>query len=150
MAQVIGYPSGFGLGDTTARVNTASTPPVPLGTVGYDASGNEYRFVRFGGTAAAGTLLQITASATPFDAVVVTSGANQAIAGVNTAASVANDCGWVVRNGVATGVTGGTLTAGTNKTTAAAGAAADAAAADINNAVGIMLINTGTMYAFGV
>jgi hypothetical protein len=150
MAQVVGYPGGFGVGDTTNRTNTTGTPPVPLGTVGYDASGNEYRYVRFGGTAAAGTLIQPTASATPFDAVVVTSAANQHIVGVNPAAAVINDCGWVVRNGVATGVSGGTLTAGTNKTTAAAGAAGDSAAADTNDTVGVMLVATGTMYVKGL
>lgn len=150
MAQITGYPGAVGVGDTTARVNTTGAPPVPLGSVGYDVNGNEYRYVRAGGVITAGQLVQVTQSATPFDAVVVTSGANQQIAGVADAAFAANDCGWLVRNGAAAGVTGGTLTAGTNKTTAAAGAAADAAAGDLNNAVGYMLLVAGTMYVLAV
>lgn len=146
MAQIIGYAAAFGVGDTSTRTNTTGQPPVPLGTVGYDASGNEWRYVRAGGTAAVGTLLQVTQSATPFDAVVVTSGNNQMVAGcVQGAAFAANDCGWVCRGGVVTGITGGTLTAGTNKTTGAAGAAADAAAADVGNSIGVMLVASGTM-----
>lgn len=144
MAQIVGYPGGFGVGDTSTRTNTTSTPPVPLGTVGYDSSGNEWRYIRAGGAAGIGTLMQVTASATPFDVVVVTSGANQAVVGVVQGVAFAtNDCGWVMRNGVASGITGGTLTAGTNKTTAAAGAAGDSAAADTNNAIGQMLVAAG-------
>jgi len=151
MAQIIGFPGGFGIGDTTARTNTTGQPPVPLGTVGYDAAGIEYRYVRAGGAVGAGTLVQITQSATPFDAVVVTSGANQQIAGAASAAFANNDCGWLVRNGPCAGITGGTLTAGTNKTTAAAGAAGDSAAADTNDTVGYMLVSgTGLMYVKGL
>lgn len=152
MAQIVSYPGGYGVGDTELRVNTTGNPPVSLGEVGYDANGIEYRYVRAGGAAAAGTLLQVTASVTPFDAVVVTSGANQQIVGaVGATAFATNDCGWVIRNGPAAGITGGTLTAGTNKTTAAAGAAADAAAADVNDTVGVMLVAaSGTMYVKGL
>lgn len=151
MAQIVGYPGAFGDGDSTHRTNTTGNPPVPLGTVGYDSAGNEYRFVRAGGTITAGQAVQVTQSTTPFDQVVVTSGANQFLAGAADAAFAANDCGFVVRNGVVAGVTGGTLTAGTPKTTAAAGALADAAAADINNAVAVMLVAaSSTAYILGV
>lgn len=144
MAQIIGYPGGFGVGDTTTRTNTTGTPPVPLGTVGYDNQGFEYRYIRAGGVIAVGNLVQLTASATPFDAAVVTSAANQQIIGVATAAFVANDCGWVMRNGPFLTTTTGATTVGTNKTTAAAGATNDTAAADTNNAIGYVLVNTAT------
>ena len=144
MAQITGYPSGFGLGDTSARVNTTGAPPVPLGTVGYDSSGNEYRFVRAGGTINAAEQVRVTASATPFDAVVVTGGNNLALAGVATAGFVANDCGWIMRNGVTAMKTAGAVAVDTPQTTGAAGVGANAAAADTGNAVAWTLVNSAS------
>lgn len=144
MAQIVGYPGAVGIGDTTTRTNTTSTPPVPLGTVGYDAAGNEYRYIRAGGVIAINAWVGLATSVTPFDQNVVTSGANLQVAGVATAAFAANDCGWVVRNGVASAITAGAVAVATNLTTAAAGAAASSAAGDLNNAVGYILVNSAT------
>lgn len=145
MAQVIGYAGGFGVGDTTDRTVFATTTPLPLGTVGQDAAGNEYRYVRAAAAIAANTALMPTSSATPFDQVAVTSGADLPCIGVNqTAFTAANQCGWILRRGVASVVTAGTVAVTTPQTTAAAGAFANAAAANVNNAVGFILLNTAS------
>lgn len=149
MAQIVGYPSGYGVGDTSAagHIVTTGTPPVPLGSVGYDKDGNEYRYIRSGAAIGANTACMVTSSATPFDQVVVTTGANLALAGVCTtgqAFAAANECGWIVKRGVATVATASAVAVTTPQTTAAAGAFADAAAANTNNAVGFILVNSAT------
>lgn len=149
MAQIVGYPNGYGVGDTSAagHVVTTGTPPVPLGSVGYDKDGNEYRYIRSGAAITANKACLVTSSATPFDQVVVTTAANQPLAGVCTtgqAFAAANECGWIVRRGTATVTTAGSVAVTTPQTTAAAGAFADSAAADTNNAVGFISVNSAT------
>lgn len=145
MAQIVGYPGAVGVGDTSTRTNTSSTPPVPLGTVGYDASGNEYRYVRAGGAIAVAEQVRITASATPFDAVVITGGNNLALAGVALGAAFAtNDCGWIMRNGVTAMKTAGSVAVDTPQTTGASGTGANSAAADVGNAVAWTLVNSAS------
>lgn len=145
MAQIVGYKGGYGVGDTSARTNTTGTPPETLGTVGYDKNGNEYRYIRAGGAIALAEAVMPTASATPFDACVVTSGANLALAGVCVdAAFAANDCGWIMRRGQASLKTAGAVAVNTPQTTGAAGVCANSAAGDTNNAVAFVSVNSAS------
>jgi len=147
MAQIVGYPGGYGVGDTSAsgHVVTTGVPPVPLGSVGYDKDGNEYRYIRSGAAIGANTAVLATSSATPFDQCVVTTGANQPLAGICTtgaAFAAANECGWIVRRGTASATTAGAVAVTTPQTTAAAGALANSAAGDTNNAVAFISVNS--------
>lgn len=142
MAQIIGYPGAYAVGDTSQR---DTVQKLPLGSVGYDADGKEYRYVRAGAAIAANDAVRFQGSALGFDDVRPTSAVQQSVVGVALAAFASGDYGWVLRRGVGSVKTTGAVAVGTTLATGAtAGTLAAAAATDVNDVGATVLVNSAS------
>ena len=90
-------PTGFPGVDSTSR---HATEVMPLGTLGYDEDGNEYRFVKAGAAIAANDAVKLNGSALGYDDVRVTTNDDEVLFGVATAAFDSGAYGFVLTRGV--------------------------------------------------
>lgn len=89
-----GYAGAYGVADSTSRSLTAS--PLPLGTVGEDAAGNEYTLVRAGAAIALNDPVRLNAGLGDVRAV---SAAQQNCIGVADTAFASLAYGWLLTRG---------------------------------------------------
>ena len=122
---------------------TSTTQKFRLGITRKAVNGNEYRYVKAGGSITVNTMCKTNGSAAGFDDVRAGS-AGSGCVGVAPVAIASGSYGWLLKNGVGSVVTAGSVAVGTVLTTGAAGAAAAAAATDLNNAYATVLVNSAT------
>lgn len=144
MAFTYGFPADHTLGVNFSKKTTVKewTP----GTLCKDNKGRTWVYVKANGTIAKGKMVKATANDDPFTNVVVAtaSAAATMILGITVQDLAAGDYAWIVKSGVVEDDAGlGTVSAGEPFVSDASGTAATAAAADINNAVGVVLVDDG-------
>lgn len=154
MAFVSGYAiSGkvFGV-DYTQKHTTAQHP---LGSISYDNKGRRWVYIKAGGTIPIHNQVKAAASNTPFDGALVgtASAAATQVIGITPLALSSGDYAWIVNGGVYEDdaeVASGAIADGQPFVCDANGGATLAAAADINNAAGVCIVddtdNTGTLF----
>lgn len=127
----------------SAFTQTSTTKKFRLGTLKKDVAGNEYRYIKAGAAITVNQMVKANGSAAGFDDVRA-AGAGSNCVGVAQVAIASGSYGWVLRNGVGSVVTAGSVAAGTVLTTGASGAAASAAATDLSNAYATVLVSSAT------
>jgi hypothetical protein len=127
----------------SAFTQTSTTKKFRLGTVKSDVSGNEFRYVKAGAAITANQMVKANGSALAFDDVRPAS-AGSGCLGVAQVAIASGSYGWILKNGVGSVTTAGSVAVGTVLTTGASGAAAAAAATDLSNAYATVMVNSAT------
>lgn len=129
-------------GGDTKRVTVAEAQ---LGSKAWDALGNEYTYIKAGAAIAVNDALRFNGSALGYDDVRPTGAVAQPVIGVATAAFNANECGYVMTDGVASVKTSGVVAVNTQLVSSAvAGQLAAYAGTDITTAIVTVLVNSAS------
>ena len=130
-----------------------------MGLQVYDNKGRRWIYITAGGTIAVFSLVKAANADDPYTSAVIATASNAATAvmGMNTLALSSGDYAWIVRAGVVEDdavVVSSAVAAGDPIIASSAGACTIAVETDINNAIGICLVddtdNTGTVLLFGM
>lgn len=151
---------GFNVGPKKLGIDFSkidSTAQHPVGTRAYDNKGRQLTYVKANGTIGKGNLIKAPANSDPFTNVVIAtaSAAATLVLGIAPQALAAGNFAWIVSKGMFEDdavVVSSAVANGDPIVSDANGAGTLAAAADINNAVGICVVddtdNTGSVYLF--
>jgi hypothetical protein len=156
MAFTFGYAIGpklFGV-DLTAIDAVAKHA---VGSLAYDSKGRALIYVKANGTIAKGKFVKSAVASDPFTNVVIAtaSGAGSMVLGITPTALVAGNFAWIVQHGLFeddAALVSASVANGDPLIVDASGNGTIATAADINNAVGICVVddtdNTGTVFLY--
>lgn len=149
---------GFNIGPKALGIDFSAIDSVakhPIGTIAYDSKGRCLVYVKANGTIGKGKLVKSASASDPYTNVVIAtaSAAGTTVLGMAPQALAAGNYAWIVKQGLFEDdavVVSASVANGDPFVSDASGQCTIAAAADVNNAHGTVVVddtdNTGTVY----